>query len=287
MHYCTTYNLTAKYSDLSINKLKENIGNGAFGSVFRATYKGFPCAVKLLTHHAQQMATGGTFKAAARIQISALESFNRECDFLKRLEHRNIVQHIATLNEPESDLPLLVMELMDCSLKQYLDDKHDKKLSLFSQMSLCLDLSKGLAFLHEHKICHRDLCDDNVLLHLSGCEVPTAKIADFGYSRILPPDYMNATLSGLCHRQVYLPPETREEPYDYNFSIDVYSFGVIAIQIICVKTQLNGKTELASLYREIPKGHFLKKTIHSCLSGNPNKRPQAADIVHEINQEDM
>ena len=282
LNCCYFLNFIAKYSDLSINK--ENIGNGAFGSVFRATYKTIPCAAKLLTHHAQEMVTGGAFRATAGIQRSALERFRQECYFLESLEHKNIVQHIATLHEPESNLPILVMELMDCSLKEYLVDKQDAKFSLFYQMSLCLDLSKGLAFLHQRDICHRDLCDDNVLLTLSGHETPTAKIADFGMSRILPPDYMNSTLSGLCHRQVYLPPETRDEPYDYNNSVDVYSFGAIAIQIVRVKTQLSGKTELASLYREIPKTHLLKKIICSCLSDDPHSRPPAAAIVQEINQ---
>ena len=157
--------------------------------MFRATYKKEPCAAKLLTHHAQQMATGGDFQTTAGIQVSALERFRQECYFLESLDNENIVQHIATIYEPDSNLPILVMELMDCSLKQYLADKQDIKLSRLYQMSLCLDIAKGLTFLHQHDICHRDLCDDNILLVLTGRETPTAKIADFGMSRILPPEY--------------------------------------------------------------------------------------------------
>ena len=107
------------------------------------------------------------------------------------------------------------MELMDCSVKQYLEDRQDNKLSFLCQISLCSDISEGLAFLHAENIIHRDLCDDNVLLAVTG-DTPTAKIADFGMSRLFPIDYMGDTLTGLAHGQVYLPSEAGVEPYDYN-----------------------------------------------------------------------
>ena len=70
------------------------------------------------------------------------------------------MRHLATVIEPSSKLPMLVMELMDCSLKQYLEDKQDNELSFLHQISLCSDISKGLEFLHGENIIHRDLCDD-------------------------------------------------------------------------------------------------------------------------------
>ena len=89
--------------DLVINS-QRNIGNGAFGAVMRGTYKGRPCAVKLLTHHAQQMATGGLYNTTAGIQVAALDAFRRECDFLKTLKHDNIVRHLENFTEPNSSL---------------------------------------------------------------------------------------------------------------------------------------------------------------------------------------
>ena len=86
----------------------QNIGNGAFGSVFRGKYKGLPCAAKLLTHHAQQMAIDDRLKTTAGIQTEALNAFRRECDFLESLRHDNIVCHFANFAEPYSNLPILV-----------------------------------------------------------------------------------------------------------------------------------------------------------------------------------
>ena len=226
------------------------------------------------------MATGLN---TGRIQTEALERFKKECNFLKMLKHKNIVQHLATVTEPKSNLPILIMELMDCSLKKYLEDRNDEKLSLEYQLNLCRDISEGLAFLHSKEIVHRDLCDDNVLLSLDengGC--PVAKIADFRMSRLIPHDKMSATLTAIGQREVYFPPEARDYPVDYSYSIDVYSFGVIATQIIQVKVHLNRKSVLTSLFEKIPDTNPLKKIIHSCLSEDKDKRPEAVNVSHLI-----
>ena len=266
-----------QYSDLDI-KTDNSIGNGAFGTVFRATFKGSACAAKLLTHHAQELASG--LNTTANIQTAALESFRKECSFLKSLKHKNIVCHLATVTEPKSNLPILVLELMDCSLKQYLKDKRDVKLSLLYQISICSDISRGLTFLHSQEIIHRDLCDDNILLTLTS-GVPMAKIADFGMSRIIPHDHLSATLTALGHRQVYLPPEAVDDPH-YNYTLDIYSFGVIATQIVKVKTHLKKKEDLLSLFDEISDTHPIKTIICCCLTDNKTKRPQAADVYNKI-----
>ena len=100
-------------------------------------------------------------------------------------------------------------------------------------------------------------------------------------SRILPDDYISATLTGLGHRAVYLPPEAPEDHYSY--TLDIYSFGVIAVQIVQVKTGLKKKFDVTILFEDIPESHILKKTICCCLSDDRKTRPQAVDIVNAIN----
>ena len=112
------------------------------------------------------------------------------------------------------------MELMECNLKEYIKGKQEKKLSLLCQLSLCLDIAKGLKFLHSQEIIHRDLCDVNILIVNHWGELcPTAKVADFGMSRILPHEYISATLTGLAHRLAYLPSEARDDPYHYSYIV--------------------------------------------------------------------
>ena len=254
-----------------------NIGNGAFGTVFRATFKGSACAAKLLTHHAQELAAD---LKTANIQTAALESFQKECSLLKSLKHKNIVRHLATVT-PKSNLSILVLELMDCSLKQYLEERVDVTLSFQHQISICSDISRGLSFLHSQEIIHRDLCDDNILLLAKNGDIPTAKIADFGMSRIIPHDHLSATLTVLNHRPVYLPPEAADDPH-YNYTLDIYSFGVIATQIVKVKKHFKKKEELLSLFEEISDTHPLKTIICCCLADDKTKRPRAAVVYNMI-----
>lgn len=245
--------------------------------MFKGTYKGQPCVAKLLTHHAQQMATGGSFQATVGIQTEALKAFHNECDFLETLRHENIVCHLATLTEPNSNLPVLVMELMDCNLKKYLESQKSNALSLLWQINLCLEIAMGLEYLHSENIIHRDLCDVNILINKKSDDTcPQAKVADFGMSKLLPGDYVTETITALGHRQVYLPPEAAEGYYSY--SLDIYSFGVIAVQVVHTKPLVRMKSEVESLLEEIPDSK-LKNVICSCLSEDRRSRPQAADIV--------
>ena len=235
----------------------------------------------MLTHHALEMATGGAIKTTRGIQKAALDSFEKECEYLKSLVHKNIVHHIATVIEPNSKLPILVMELMDCSLKKYLESRNNQQLQILYQISLFSNIAKGLAFLHSRDLIHRDICDDNILLHITD-DVPVAKISDLGMSRILPLETMSQTLTGLGHRQVYLPPEAMDEPYHYTHTLDIYSFGVLSVQIIQVKTKIRNKDELHAMVEEIPEVHVLKEIVRSCLSEDKRRRPRADDIIEQI-----
>ena len=264
------------YGDLKI-ELSDNIGNGAFGALFKGSYKSHLCAVKLLTHHAMTITTGGRWDATTGIQPEALEAFQQESKCLKLLRHENIVRYYTTMIEPSSNLPMLVMELMDCNLKQYLKEKQEKKLSLPCQLGLCLNISEGLKYLHSQEVIHHDLCDVNILIAQEDGKLPKAKLADFGKSRIAL-DH-RATITGFAHGPAYLPNEAREYPYHHRFALDIYSYGVVATQILQMKAFFKNKAEFDSAYEEISESLTLKDTIISCLSEECSRQPQTAEIV--------
>ena len=243
------------------------MGNGNFGTVYVATYKSTQCAAKVLKYPS-----------------AAEENFEKQFDFLHSLDHENIVKHIITIAEPQSHYPIIVMELMDNNLKEYLLDNYGKRFPLLQQSSLCLDISNGLAYLHSNKIVHRNLCDDNILLNMSQ-QIPTAKISDFGISTILPAHDMSMVLTGLRNRRVYFSPEVRDDIHHSHSSVDIYSFGVLATQVVQVKAYLKGTPELHSLYREIPETHLMKATIKSCIFYNNNRRPKATDIAEKLSSD--
>ena len=264
--------LLDKHEDVMIDG-STNIGNGPYGAIFKGTYKHRPCAAKLLTHHAFQLATQG---AKAGIQSQVLQGIHEKCFILKSLQHDNIVGFYTSTEERKSKLPMLITELMDSSLKDYLEEKLEKP-SLSCQVSLCLDVSKGLEYLHSQKLIHRGICDRNILISsTTGRAFPIAKIADSGMSMILPPaEYISESTA--TSRRVYLPPEASED--GHNYALDMYSFGVIVVQIVSTKTEIKKKSELNLIVEKVPESHLLKHIIHSCLSENCSDRPQAADTV--------
>ena len=253
----------------------KKIGSGAFGVVFEGSYRGNPCAVKILHDLATQIRTN---LPVGNENEEAIKAFDRECEFLESFQHPNIVRHMSTDEYPMSGSTILVTELMDCNLRSYLSGLGEESLTSHCQLSLSRDAASGLAYIHSRQIIHRDLCGDNILLRLSK-PVPIAKISDFGMSRLLDPSQMSSTLTAIGHRMGYLPPEAlRLEDEEYNYSLDVFSLGVIVMQIVCKVGAVKTAKDRSFNVSQIPTTHCLKVVITDCLQEDRRKRPTARDI---------
>ena len=212
----------------------------------------------------------------------ASKAFNHECDFLESLQHPNIVQYLSTTKHPKSGSTILVVELMDCNLRSYFSNLDEESLTSECEISLSKDVACGLAYIHSKEIIHRDLCGDNVLLKLSQ-PVPSAKISDFGMSRLYDPSKLSHTLTAVGHRMGYLPPEAnkvQEEKYDN--SLDVFSLGAIIVQIVCKLETIKSAKDRSFHVAKIPHTHRLRKIIDSCLQEDMTRRPSASDICESI-----
>ena len=255
---------------------EKKIGSGAFGVVFEGSYKGRPCAVKVLHELATQIRTN---LPTGQENKKAINNFARECEFLESFTHPNVVQHLSTDEHPMSGSTILVTELMDCNLRSYLSGHGEASLTSHCQLSLSKDVASGLAYIHSRQIIHRDLCGDNVLLTGLSQPVPVAKISDFGMSRLLQPSEMSSTLTAVGHRIGYLPPEAlRLEDEVYDHSLDVFSLGVIILQIVLKMETIKTVKDRSFLVSQIPTAHSLKSIISDCLHGDKRRRPIARDI---------
>ena len=101
-----------------------------------------------------------------------------ECAFLRDIKHPNIVQYLGMHQDPETGLPVLLMELMDESLTHFLENSAEL-VPYHIQLTICLDIVRALSFLHSNSIMHRDLSSNNILL----IGKSRAKLTDFGMAK--------------------------------------------------------------------------------------------------------
>ena len=256
------------------------LGAGSFGTVFKGRWHEKACAAKVLSPLGQEVLTGIPITQQAIIPEEMLQKFKRECEFMRDCQHPNIVAYYDTLLYPRCNLPVLVMELMQASLSQYIVDK-GANMSLMVQISLSRDVASALEFLHDKNLIHRDLCSDNVLVN--DCQhTPIAKISDFGISRmIVKPEQLSHTLTSFGHREGYLPREAFSYPADYDASLDIFMLGVIMTLIARKVPTVKTKRERYELVAQLGK-HPLKSCIDQCLNANKEERCDAGELYADL-----
>ncbi len=172
-----------------------------------------------------------------------VDRYQQECQLMAGLRHPNITQFLGLCFLEGSELPLLVMERLEMSVDDLLECAPNIPLQV--KISILTDTGSGLVYLHSRRppIVHRDLTARNILLTSS----LTAKITDMGNSRMvtLKPAQLAQTLSKNPGTTVYMPPEALSESHRYGPSLDVFSFGHLALYILTqVKHTDTGKAEI-------------------------------------------
>ena len=171
------------------------------------------------------------------------------------LRHPNITLFLGLCFLPNCQLPVLVMERLDCSLHDLLEGVPN--IPLILKCSMLEDIARGLLYLHNHspQIIHRDLTARNVLMTPS----LVAKITDFGNSRIvnIQPGQLAQSLSRNPGTLVCMPPEALTATARYGPSLDIFSFGHLGIFVglqVCVRVSYS----LTRIDLRINNGHLLK-----------------------------
>ena len=251
-----------------------------------------PCAAKIL--HPTLFETNDP--GARRI----IEQFEQECNFLSGIRHPHIVQYLGLSRDPDTRLPVLLMELMDESLTQFLE-RSQEPLPYHTQVDLCHDVALALAYLHSNGIIHRDLSSNNVLM-IAGSR---AKVTDFGMSKVFDMSRTTITPKTMCPGTLaYMSPEAFDDPPVYTKKLDSFSFGVLDIQIVTrqfpdpgprVKKIQDPRDPKRHLHEVVPETKRRKSHIHlidsthpllpiaiDSLSCNEDDRPSTQELCHRL-----
>lgn len=255
------------------------IGRGAFGIVFRGKYKEEPCAIKVLRDVGDEVQL--SLPLAAHTETHFKKRFKSECEYLEKLKNDNVVRHLATEEYPDANRHLvLVQELMDCNLRQYFTEVSTKRLCLQTQRKLCHDIASALRYLHNHKIVHRDLCSDNILLNCKE-DVPIAKVCDFGMSKAFDNRPRSISLL-LIGRRGYMPPEAYDTSAKIHPSFDIFSLGAIIIQIVRHLPTIESVKQRIIELNKIRTDHPFRHTIEKCIRPEKKDRPTAVEVRKEL-----
>ena len=263
------------------------IGKGAYGRVIEVYVHGTLCAAKevhpiLLDH------------VTPRVFEVTKQSFLTECVNTSRILHPNVVQVLGVYySTRQAKLPWLVMEMMETSLKIFLEKYEEDKVPFHFKLSILVGISQGLEFLHGQDIIHRDLSSNNVLLtkHF------VAKIADLGVAKVIEHNRMKTQTQtpGTLH---FMPPEALSVRPRYGKPVDVFSLACIALHMVSHqwpepkdRVQEDPVTyEMRALKEVERREHYLqwstpeslKRLVKSCLNNQPDCRPAISCVREEL-----
>ncbi|KAF8659912.1 hypothetical protein HU200_058153 [Digitaria exilis] len=218
-----------KYSELAVAtgefSDKEKLGEGGFGSVYRG--------------HLKDMNLHVAIKRVSKKSWQGKKEYESEVKIISRLRHPNLVLLIGWCHD-EGEL-LLVYELLpNRSLDNHIHSM-STVLSWPVRKEIVLGIGSALQYLHqdwEQCVLHRDIKPSNVMLDASF----TPKLGDFGLARLVDHG-QNSRTTALAGTMGYIDPECWHTGR-YSTESDIYSFGVVVLEIICGRQPIMSLAEI-------------------------------------------
>jgi len=214
-------------------QIVEKLGEGTYGKVYKALSRdsGEPFALKKIRIIYEEEGVPGT----------AI----REVSLLKECDHPNVIK----LHEVFSNASALylVFEFLDMDLRVYLKRfgafSRDARDSNMLKCAACQCFS-GVEYCHSHRVLHRDLKPQNVLIDVAKHRL---KLADFGLARAF-----SVPLKAYTHEVVtlwYRAPEILLGQSKYANPIDIWSLGCITAEMATAQALFPGDSEIDTIFK--------------------------------------
>ncbi|KAG2641446.1 receptor-like serine/threonine-protein kinase SD1-8 isoform X3 [Panicum virgatum] len=274
---------------------RENIiGRGGFGEVYKGQLPdGQQVAVK---------------KLSADNTAQGLNEFMNEVVLIAKLQHRNLVRLLGCCVHCSERM--LVYEYMsNKSLDAFIfDERRRASLRWETRLGIILGVARGVLYLHRDSrlnIIHRDLKAANVLLDAD----MAAKISDFGIARLFSTtaDRQDTITRTIIGTYGYMAPEYAMDG-TVSFMQDVYSFGVLLLEIVTGRKNNQGSFNLIAHAWEMWEGGRSRDLVDPairdgctggelgqaaacvqvallCVQECPSQRPPMADVIPMLLQQ--
>nr|XP_010320928.1 probable receptor-like protein kinase At5g59700 [Solanum lycopersicum]XP_025886879.1 probable receptor-like protein kinase At5g59700 [Solanum lycopersicum]AAF76311.1 LescPth2 [Solanum lycopersicum] len=261
------------------------IGVGIFGKVYRGVLRdGTKVALKRRKPESPQ----------------GIEEFRTEIEILSHCSHPHLVSLIGYCDE-RNEMILIYdyMENGNLSKRLYGSDLCLPTMSWEQRLEICIGAARGLHYLHNSAVIHRDVKSTNILLD----ENFVAKITDFGISKTTP-EFDQTHLSTMVQGSIgYIDPEYFIRGQLTKKS-DVYSFGVVLFEVLCARPAI-GRSHMISLAEwavETQKMGQLEQIVDptivakirpeslrmfgetavKCLASSSENRPSMGDVLWKL-----
>ncbi|XP_031475624.1 serine/threonine-protein kinase STY46-like isoform X3 [Nymphaea colorata] len=253
--------------DRRLLKMGEKIASGSCGDLYRGIYLGHDVAIKVIRPEHLNEA----------IEVE----FTQEVMILREVQHRNVVRFVgACTKAPQL---CIITEYMPGGNLYDLVHKQNRVLELPKLLKFAIDVSKGMEYLHQNNIIHRDLKTANLLIDNGN----VVKVADFGVARFLNQGGIMTAETGTYR---WMAPEViNHQPYDQK--ADVFSFAIVLWELATSKIPYDTMTPLQAalgvrqgLRPPLPEDAHprLLALMRRCWEAVPGKRPSFSEITSEL-----
>eukprot|EP00030_Apusomonadida_sp_AF-17_P008002 a845458_22.p1 GENE.a845458_22~~a845458_22.p1 ORF type:complete len:424 (+),score=139.41 a845458_22:44-1273(+) len=208
-----------------LESIGDDIGHGAQGRVFVATYRGERVAVKTVDSELPS--------------DEDASDFVNELAILSRLRDDNVLRCLGgSVRAP------LILVTEFCARGSLFSFLH-KTAEAYDPMRFALEIACGMSYLERHQIIHRDLKAENVLI----TEALSCKISDFGFAK--QRSYASkAALQSIVGSPNYVAPEVARDGY-YNNRCDVFSYGTLVWELFARRVPFSDRDYANSLMQQL------------------------------------
>ncbi len=253
--------------------LREKIGEGGLGIVYRAEHKllGRSAAIKLIKEPMVSSAT--------------LKRFEREVRMASKLSHPNTVS-IYDFGMSRDGLLFCAMELVEgVNLAHFIN--YDPCVSIDRCLWILRQTCGAIEEAHEIGLIHRDIKPQNIMICRKGQLMDLVKVVDFGLAKTMADNVARDVTATrvLMGTPGFIAPERLETPWIADPRVDIFAFGVLGVYLLTGKVPILGVTH-DSLMQLLILGRFsdlcsdakfsdFVRLLAQCIAPDANDRPRS------------